>query len=282
MGCIRVTPRPSYYRELAQAVPIPPEEPVLEDKITVCFKVVGLRGCLNRKKQATIRDVVASAFHDRGRFYRNYNNSDDLGYYAWDNVHLHQTTLAIGPIEMSSLGAYEPLFDALAEKGWAPAEEITLTFFPRKNEPSTVFNLITIIESRRPLVEKALGLPEPLTIFITDGLALGIPLSAFSYPRIEASAYLMAQACRMAETTGKARMKPCDMSNPRFQMRSWLLRLGFIGDAFERPRRTLMEALDGDSAFFTEKQKNEALTKRKMKRMEATQYEEKEIHSGCA
>ena len=30
MGCIRVTPRPSYYRELAQAIQIPPEEPVLD------------------------------------------------------------------------------------------------------------------------------------------------------------------------------------------------------------------------------------------------------------
>ena len=63
-------------------------------------------------------------------------------------------------------------------------------------------------------------------------------------------------------------MKPCDMSNPRFQMRSWLLRLGFIGDSFERPRRTLMETLDGDSAFFTEEQKYQAMTKRKTRQKE--------------
>ena len=178
--------------------------------------------------------------------------------------------LAIGPMEMSGLGAYEPLLDALADQGWTPDGEITFTFFPHENKPRTVMNLITIIESRQPLIEKALGLTEPLTTFINDGLALSISLSAFSYPRIEASAYLMAQACRMAERTGKARMKPCDMSNPRFQMRSWLLRLGFIGEAFERPRRTLMEALDGDSAFFTERQKKEAMNRRKMKRSEAT------------
>lgn len=131
-------------------------------------------------------------------------------------------------------------------------------------------NLMTIIESRRPLIEQALQLQEPLVPFLNDGLALGISLSAFSYPRVEASAYLMAQACRMAEATGKARMKPCDMSNPRFQMRSWLLRLGFIGEAFERPRRTLMEALDGDSAFFTEEQKHLAMWKRKAQHKEAT------------
>ncbi len=92
--------------------------------------------------------------------------------------------------------------------------------------------------------------------------------SMTAYPRVEAAACLMAQACRMAEITRKAWMKPCDMSNPRFQMRSWLLRLGFIGEAFERPRRTLMEALDGDSAFFTAEQKDAAMNKRKMKRTE--------------
>ena len=268
MGCIRVTPRPSYYRELAQAIQIPPEEPVLEDKITVCFRVGGIGGLLNTRKQAAIRNVVASVLGNRGRYPREYNNTDDLGYYTWENILLHQTMLAIGPVEMSGLGAYETLLDALADQGWTPDGETTLTFFPHENRPRTVFNLITIIESRQPLIEKALGLTEPLMTFLTDGLALSISLSAFSYPRIEASAYLMAQACRMAESTGKARMKPCDMSNPRFQMRSWLLRLGFIGDSFERPRRTLMETLDGDSAFFTEEQKYQAMTKRKTRQKE--------------
>ena len=68
---------------------------------------------------------------------------------------------------------------------------------------------------------------------------------------------------QLAEATKKARMKPCDMSNPRYQMRSWLLRLGFIGEQYERPRRTLMEALDGDSAFFTDEQKQKAMEKRR-------------------
>ena len=268
MGCIRVTPRPSYYREQALMKQDPPEEPTLEDKITVCFRVGGIGGLLGTRKQAAIRNVVASALRDRGCYHRKYNNTDDLGYYTWENVLLHQTMLAIGPVEMSSLGEYEPLLDALANQGWTPDGETTLTFFPRENKPRTVIDLITIIESRQPLIEKALGLTEPLMTFMNDGLALSVSLSAFSYPRIEASAYLMAQACRMAESTGKARMKPCDMSNPRFQMRSWLLRLGFIGEAFERPRRTLTQALDGDGAFWSEEQKCLAMWKRKAQHKE--------------
>ena len=213
--------------------------------------------------------MVASVLHDRGRYHRQYNCSDDLGYYTWENLLLHQTMLSIGPVDMTGLNHYEPLFDALADKGWRPDDETTITYFPKSPDMPMLCNLLTIIESRRALIEQALKLQEPLITFINDGLALGISLSAFSYPRVEASAYLMAQACRMAETTGKARMKPCDMSNPRFQMRSWLLRLGFIGEAFERPRRTLMEALDGDSAFFTNAQKQSAMIKRRIKQEKA-------------
>lgn len=268
MGCIRVTPRPSYYRELAMNPPDPPEEPILDDKIAVCFRVGGIGGWLSTKKQAIIREVVASVLHDRGHYHHSYNNPDDYGYFTWDDITLHQTMLAIGPVEIRDLSRFEPIINALAEKGWSPDDETVFTFFPRKNQPDTVFNLITIIESRRELVEKALGVSEPIIPFISDGLALSISLSAFSYPLIEAPAYLMAQACRMAETTGKARMKPCDMSNPRFQMRSWLLRLGFIGEAFERPRRTLTDALPGDVAFFTAEQRYKAMSKRKAKSKE--------------
>ena len=52
MGCIRVTPRPSYYQELALMKKVPPEEPTLEDKITVSFHVGGVGGLLGTRKQA--------------------------------------------------------------------------------------------------------------------------------------------------------------------------------------------------------------------------------------
>ena len=181
MGCIRVTPRPSYYRELALRKQEPMEEPILEDKITVSFDVGGIGSLMNTKKQAVIRDVISSILHDRGHYHRKYNNSDDYGYYTWDNIRLHQTTLSIGPVEINGLNAYESLFDTLACMGWFPIGETTLTFFPREKRPDTVFNMITIIKSRQALIEKALGLTEPLTTFMTDGLALSISLSAFSY-----------------------------------------------------------------------------------------------------
>ena len=266
MGIIRVKIKAPDHRRPA---PKPTaEEPILTEKVTVSFRIAMLTDRTETRKQTAIRDAVASVLRDQGRRHRQYNDPDDTGLYFRENLLLRQSELVIGPIDVSSLRIYEPLLEALANEGFTPDGEITITFFPHEKKPDTVINLITIIGSRQPLIEKVLGLTEPLAVFINDGLALSISLSAFSYSRIEAAEYLMVQACRMAETTGKARMKPCGMSNPRFQMRSWLLRLGFVGEAFKRPRRTLIEALDGGSAFFTEEQKYLALWKRKAQHKE--------------
>lgn len=65
-------------------------------------------------------------------------------------------------------------------------------------------------------------------------------------------------------------MKPydqADMSNPQFQMRCWLLRLGFIGEQFERPRRTLVDGLKGNGAFFVETNRQKAVDTRRRKKV---------------
>ena len=183
---------------------------------------------------------------------------------------LHQNEISTEAFPISEIKRFESLMKAFDLEGWYP-EVIVLTYYPDGGDLSTVLNLMNILESRRTLIEQALSLKEPMMIIVNQGLALGISLSVFSYPVIEAAAFLIAQASKMALTTGKARMKPCDMSNPRYQMRTWLLRLGFIGDGFERPRKTLLEGLDGDTAFFNEEQKQVAVAKRKAKKLNAPQ-----------
>jgi hypothetical protein len=167
-------------------------------------------------------------------------------------------------VPLIDLHRIEPVFEAL--KGYAPAD-ITVTYFSEQRDIHLLANLTNIIESRAALIQQALSLEDIPQIILNDGFALGISLSAFSYPKVEAVAYLMAQACDFAASTGKARMKPANGSNPKFQMRSWLLRLGFIGPAFERPRKTLLEALDGDSAFFSEDQKKTQIARRRARSM---------------
>lgn len=54
---------------------------------------------------------------------------------------------------------------------------------------------------------------------------------------------------QMAKDVRTASSKPQQSENPKYAMRTWLLRLGFIGDEFITARDFLTKNLDGDAAF---------------------------------
>ena len=54
---------------------------------------------------------------------------------------------------------------------------------------------------------------------------------------------------QMAKTVKAASPKPQQNENPKYAMRTWLLRLGFIGEEFATARDILTRRLDGDTAF---------------------------------
>ena len=54
---------------------------------------------------------------------------------------------------------------------------------------------------------------------------------------------------QMAKDVSKASAKPQQHENPKYAMRTWLLRLGFIGDEFSTARDILTRNLSGDGAF---------------------------------
>lgn len=56
---------------------------------------------------------------------------------------------------------------------------------------------------------------------------------------------------QMAKEVRTASPKPQQNENPKYAMRTWLLRLGFIGYEFKTARDILTKRLDGDTAFRT-------------------------------
>ena len=54
---------------------------------------------------------------------------------------------------------------------------------------------------------------------------------------------------QMAKDVRTASPKPQQTENPKYAMRTWLLRLGFIGEEFATARDFLTRNLDGDTAF---------------------------------
>ena len=54
---------------------------------------------------------------------------------------------------------------------------------------------------------------------------------------------------QMAKDVKFASAKRQQNDNPKYAMRTWLLRLGFIGDEFKTARDVLTKRLEGDTAF---------------------------------
>lgn len=86
----------------------------------------------------------------------------------------------------------------------------------------------------------------------------------------EMAAFLDLAAC-MNENARKLKyssFKPAQEDNPKYAMRTWLLRLGMSGDAFKKTRKVLLACLSGSAAFSTpaEEEKHKArLLARKQK-----------------
>ena len=268
MGVIRVTTRPHYYAKLEEEKKkqIPEEPKESFGTVTLHFRVADA-WLFSNTQQKRLKPIVSAVLQDKGQYVRDYNSSDDRGYYLWDGFQLHGNEIIAGPFYTNAMEQVLQLLQALDAAGYKPEDEILVTYYPERRNMDLLYNLANILKSRRALVEQALDLKEPLRLIVTWGLALSITLGAFSYTAVEAVAFLIEQASKMAMATGKSRMKPCDMSNPKFQMRSWLLRLGFIGQQYERPRKTLLDGLSGDAAFFSEEQKARAVARRKAKKM---------------
>ena len=54
---------------------------------------------------------------------------------------------------------------------------------------------------------------------------------------------------QLAKQVKTASANPQQTENPKYAMRTWLLRLGFIGDEFKTAREILTKRLDGDASF---------------------------------
>ena len=54
---------------------------------------------------------------------------------------------------------------------------------------------------------------------------------------------------QMAKEVKYASPKPQQHENPKYAMRTWLLRMGFIGEEFKTAREVLTQRLSGDAAF---------------------------------
>ena len=255
MSVVQVTTHPMKYQLMeliesiipneAYAEVIPPEE-----KLYIQFELAG------ENNQRQIAQVLGEASGEKPVYHRDrdWKSIYNKGYYevaGWTvDGQPYSCELTSDRFSLAGLPYILIGLDALNEKGYLPDGEVRINLVSENLDIRQVLNLHVMLEARKTLLQQALNLSEELRIILDTTLALSIPLGAFDLPKIEAAACLLYQMSTQAEQTSKVRMKPADGSNPRYQMRTWLLRLGFIGEQFARPRQTLLENLEGNSAFF--------------------------------
>ena len=137
----------------------------------------------------------------------------------------------------------------------APAEADADTYdfcieLPEEALPDTArVNLDRIIESKGTLLRKALG-TDTLSFEVTDGM-VRFPWFHISGSPEEVTAYtqLITALVEMAKNSKRITAKERTVENEKYAFRCFLIRLGFIGDAYKVARRVLMKNLDGNSAF---------------------------------
>jgi len=274
MGIIRVTARPSKYafqKSIVSADAL--NEPSVGQpvgKMYICFRVKPFIWNA-RIAQREIAKRLGKAMGQKPVYHKGTEHTyDDYGRYEIGGWDVEGYCVTTAWFDLDSVQGILGVLGSL--DGIAPDGMLSIHLVPKRYDIAMVHNMNTVIEARRELITRALSFQNEFMFVIGNHPTFSIPLDVFDLLVIEACVFLYHQVAQMAWTTKKARMKPCDMSNPKYHMRTWLLRLGFIGAQFERPRQTLLKKLDGNMAFFTEENRQKALEQAKDKRRRDAAY----------
>lgn len=157
----------------------------------------------------------------------------------------------------------QKLLTKLKEQGYQPEESIevsspqiaedshTLTIKLPKGDITAMAldNLKKIVESKATLLKLAIG-TECLEIEETED-TLKFPWFTLHGLDGEADAYsrLVTAICNMAKRQKRVTATEKPIENAKFDMRLFLIRLGFIGDEYKTARKILLRNLSGNSSW---------------------------------
>lgn len=85
--------------------------------------------------------------------------------------------------------------------------------------------------------------------FVAENFVVKLDSHNLSKEKIDAFYNLVILINEKAKTLKHTTFKPAQDDNPKYAFRTWLIRLGMNGDEFKTSRKTLLEGLEGSSAF---------------------------------
>lgn len=138
------------------------------------------------------------------------------------------------------------------EEDWNPlqrgvAEELSAQKFDTMEEMAAT---LTELQQRMPGMEFELSNDRP---------SVRINLGDLDEVKAEAVRTLFEATLRFAKTLRHASFKETQEDNPKFAMRTWMIRLGLHGPEHKETRKVILSALEGNAAFRTDPK--EKLTK---------------------
>lgn len=109
-------------------------------------------------------------------------------------------------------------------------------------------NLKKLVESKATLLKAAFGIDE-LPIVVDEEK---VEFPWFPEPDAEVSAaavIFISKLCEMAKNATRVTASDHEVDNPKYAMRCFLLRLGFIGAEYKDARKILLKNLSGNSSW---------------------------------
>lgn len=85
--------------------------------------------------------------------------------------------------------------------------------------------------------------------FIKNIYTLNIPIDKLDYDKISAFAVLATRINENAKNQKRTSYKAVQEDNPKFALRTWLIRLGMKGSDYKHVRKVLLQNLEGNGAF---------------------------------
>lgn len=153
----------------------------------------------------------------------------------------------------------EDLLEFLGTEGFEPEEHnkkpsLEITIAIDENDTETFDKLQDIITSKQTLFKHALVIDRPVIERTEEGICF--PWFTADCTPEECLAYrqLCSALVRMAKEAKRVVAKKRPVDNEKYAFRCFLLRLGFIGEAYKQSRKILLKNLSGSSAFKTEKE----------------------------
>lgn len=135
-----------------------------------------------------------------------------------------------------------------SDEGTPEADGLTIGMPRSFFTDSALENLKKLVESKASLIKAALGVDE-LPIEVSDEK---VEFPWFTEPDAETSAAAVIFISKLSEMAKEAKRVTAtdhEVDNPKYAMRCFLLRLGFIGAEYKDARKTLLKRLSGNSSW---------------------------------